>query len=62
MPTQELRSLRRELESPRLSRLRSSLGLAVPSAALRAFDDAPFRPVAGLRQRTTPEVDRRRPY
>jgi hypothetical protein len=30
--------LRRELEAPRLSTLRSSLGLAVASAALRPFD------------------------
>ena len=38
-----LTDLRVELEAPRLSALRSTLGLAVASAVLRAFEDRPAR-------------------
>jgi len=37
MPTHDLMQLKRELESPRLSGLRSTLGLAVPHAALHLW-------------------------
>jgi hypothetical protein len=36
--THDLMRLKRELESPRLSALRSTLGLAVPRAALHALE------------------------
>jgi hypothetical protein len=35
--THELKRLKQELESPRLSAMRSTLGLAVPRAALRSY-------------------------
>jgi hypothetical protein len=38
MLTRDLMQLKHELDSPRLSALRSSLGLAVPRAALRALE------------------------
>jgi hypothetical protein len=41
MLTHELTRLKTELDGPRLTRWRSTLGIAVASAALRAFDDAP---------------------
>ena len=40
MVTHELARLKKELDGPRLSRLRSTLGIAVASAALGSFDDA----------------------
>lgn len=43
MQTHEFGRLKGELDGPRLSRLRSTLGIAVASAALGAFEDAPSR-------------------
>jgi hypothetical protein len=37
----ELAHLKQELDGPRLSRWRSTLGIAVASAVLGSFDDAP---------------------
>jgi hypothetical protein len=39
--TEELASLKRELDAPGLSHRRSTLGIAVASAALASFGDAP---------------------
>jgi len=41
MQAHELRRLKEELDGPRLSRRRSTLGIAVASAALGAFEGAP---------------------
>ena len=37
----ELRHLKQELDGPRLARWRSTLGLAVASAAVRSFESVP---------------------
>ncbi len=41
MLTHELTRLKQELDGPRLSRWRSTLGIAVASAVLGSFDDPP---------------------
>jgi hypothetical protein len=55
LQTRALTELKEELEAPRLSALRSTLGLAVASAALQPFADRV--PAAGSRRRAAAQPE-----